>query len=45
MTVDKQFEYIVCVLTPNTKRNYQECCKWNTQPVIGHMCIADVKPM
>lgn len=49
MTVDKWFEYwiesIVCDLTPNTKRNYQERYKWNIQPVIGAMCIADVKPM
>ena len=49
MTVDKWFEYwienIVCDLAPNTKRNYQERYKWNIQPVIGAMCIADVKPM
>ena len=49
MTVDKWFEYwienIVCDLAPNTKRNYQERYKWNIQPVIGTMCIADVKPM
>ena len=49
MTVDKWFEYwienIVCDLASNTKRNYQERYKWNIQPVIGTMCIADVKPM
>ena len=49
MTVDKWFVYwienIVCDLAPNTKRNYQERYKWNIQPVIGAMCIADVKPM
>lgn len=49
MTVDKWFTYwienIVCDLAPNTKRNYQERYKWNIQPVIGAMCIADVKPM
>lgn len=49
MTVDKWFTYwidnIVCDLAPNTKRNYQERYKWNIQPVIGTMCIADVKPM
>ena len=49
MTVDKWFEYwienIVCDLAPNTKRNYQERYKWNIQPVIGAMCIDDVKPM
>ena len=48
MTVDKWFEYwidnIVCDLAPNTIRNYQERYKWNIQPVIGAMCIADVKP-
>ena len=49
MTVDKWFVYwienIVCDLAPNTKRNYQERYRWNIQPVIGAMCIADVKPM
>lgn len=49
MTVDKWFDYwienIVCDLAPNTKRNYRERYKWNIQPVIGTMCIGDVKPM
>lgn len=49
MTVDKWFAYwvenIICDLAPNTIRNYQERYKWNIQPVIGSMCIADVKPM
>lgn len=49
MTVDKWFTYwienIVCDLAPNTKRNYRERYKWNIQPVIGAMCIGDVKPM
>ena len=49
MTVDKWFTYwienIVCDLAPNTIRNYKERYKWNIQPVIGAMCIADVKPM
>ena len=49
MTVDKWFDYwienIVCDLAPNTKRNYKERYKWNIQPVIGTMCIGDVKPM
>lgn len=49
MTVDKWFEYwidnIVCDLAPNMRRNYRERYKWNVQPVIGNMCISDVKPM
>lgn len=49
MTVDKWFAYwvenIICDLAPNTIRNYQERYKWNIQPVIGSMCVADVKPM
>ncbi len=49
MTVDKWFAYwvenIICDLAPNTIRNYQERYKWNIQPVISSMCIADVKPM
>ena len=48
MTVDKWFTYwienIVCDLAPNTKRNYRERYKWNIQPVLGAMCIGDVKP-
>ena len=49
MTVDAWFEFwlnhLICDLAPNTRRNYQERYKWNIQPVIGSMCIADVKPM
>ena len=49
MTVDKWFSYwienIVCDLAPNTLRNYRERYKFNIQPVIGAMCIGDVKPM
>lgn len=49
MTMDKWFTYwienIVCNLAPNTKRNYRERYKWNIQPVIGGMCITDVKNM
>ena len=45
MTVDKWFAYwvenTICDLAPNTIRNYQERYKWNIQPVIGSMCIAD----
>ena len=49
MTVDKWFSYwienIVCDLAPNTLRNYRERYKFNIQPVMGAMCIGDVKPM
>ena len=49
VTVDAWFTYwienIVCDLAPNTIRNYKERYKWNIQPVIGAMCIGDVKPM
>ena len=49
MTVDMWFafwmENLVCDLSPNTKRNYQERYKINIQPVVGHMRLSDVKPM
>lgn len=49
MTVDKWFTYwienIICDLAPNTRRNYFERYKMNIQPVIGAMCIGNVKPM
>ena len=49
MTVDEWFEYwinnIVGDLAPNTVRNYRERYKFNIQPVIGKMLLADVKPM
>ena len=48
-TVDEFFEYwitnIVGDLAPNTIRNYAERYKTNIQPIIGHMMIANVKPM
>lgn len=49
MTVDSWFNYwfdnIICDLSPNTRRNYKERYERNIQPVIGQMCMADVKPM
>lgn len=49
MTVDSWFNYwmdnLICDLSPNTRRNYKERYTRNIQPVIGKMCIADVKPM
>lgn len=48
-TVDKWFAFwiknIVGDLAPNTIRNYRERYTANIQPVIGHMPIANVKPM
>ena len=48
-TVDQWFEFwienIVGDLAPNTLRNYRERYKFNIQPVIGKMMIANVKPM
>ena len=48
-TVDTWFEYwynnIIVDLSPNTRRNYKERYKRNVQPIIGRMCISDVKPM
>lgn len=49
LTVDKWFDYwiknLICDLAPNTRRNYMERYKWNIQPIIGTLCIGDVKPM
>ena len=49
MTVNEWFDYwsksIICDLSPNTCRNYRERFEKNIQPVIGQMCISDVKPM
>lgn len=49
MTVKEWFDYwskfIICDLSPNTCRNYRERFEKNIQPVIGEMCISDVKPM
>ena len=49
LTVDKWFDYwiknLICDLAPNTRRNYIERYKWNIQPIIGMLCIGDVKPM
>lgn len=49
MTVKEWFDYwskfIICDLSPNTCRNYRERFEKNIQPVIGEMCILDVKPM
>lgn len=49
MTVDGWFDYwfrfIICDLSPNTRRNYKERYEKNIQPIIGEMCISDVKPM
>lgn len=49
MTVDTWFDFwiknLISDLAPNTLRNYQERYKHNIQPIIGKMCIADVKLM
>ncbi len=49
MTVDDWFEYwiknIVGDLAPNTRRNYRERYEHNIKPVIGGMCLVDVKPL
>ena len=49
MTVDDWFSFwmnnLICDLAPNTRRNYQDRYTRNIQPVIGKMCISDVKPM
>lgn len=49
MTVDEWFDFwignIVCDLAPNTIRNYRERYSFNVQPVMGAMCMVDVKPM
>lgn len=49
MSVDNWFDYwitnLICNLAPNTLRNYRERYMRNVQPVIGSMCMGDVKPM
>ena len=49
VTVDAWFHYwienIVGDLAPNTRRNYSERYKHNIQPIIGNMCMTDVKPI
>ncbi len=49
VTVDTWFNYwfdnIIIDLSPNTRRNYKERYTINIQPIIGKMCISDVKPM
>ena len=48
-TVDAWFEFwkenIVCDLSPNTIRNYQDRYTQNIKPFIGKMKLCDVKPM
>ena len=48
-TVDTWFEFwkdnIVCDLSPNTIRNYQDRYTQNIKPLIGKMKLCDVKPM
>ena len=48
-SVDDWFFYwhdnLIIDLSPNTRRNYKERYIKNIQPVIGNMCISDVKPM
>lgn len=49
MMVDEWYDYwmnnMICDLSPNTRRNYEERYKHNIQPIIGKMRISDVKPM
>ena len=49
MAVDSWFEFwitnLIADLAPNTKRYYRERYRVNIQPVIGSMCLCDVKPM
>lgn len=49
VTVDTWFNYwydnLIVDLSPNTRRNYKERYEKNIQPIIGKMCISDVKPM
>lgn len=49
MSVDNWFDYwitnLICNLAPNTLRNYRERYMRNVQPVIGSMCMGDVKAM
>lgn len=48
-TVDAWFNFWiennVGDLAPNTLRNYRDRYTRNIKPVIGHMCLSDVKPM
>lgn len=48
-SVDDWFFYwhdnLIVDLSPNTRRNYKERYIKNIQPVIGKMCMSDVKPM
>ena len=49
MTVDEWFQhwlqFIICDLSPNTRRNYKERYEKNIQPVMGAMRISQIKPM
>lgn len=49
ITVDEWFEFwishIVGDLAPNTLRNYRERFQRNIHPVLGHLKLADVKPL
>lgn len=49
MTVDEWFQhwlqFIICDLSPNTRRNYKERYEKNIQPVMGAMHISQIKPM
>lgn len=49
ITVNAWFEYwlnyIISDLSPNTRRNYKERYEKNIKPIIGKMCMSDVKPM
>ena len=49
MLVDEWLDYwmknLICDLSPNPRRNYEERYKINIQPVIGKMRMIDVKPM
>lgn len=49
MTVDAWFEFwaenLIRDLAPNTLRNYRDRYKHNIQPLLGHMNLADVRPM
>ncbi len=49
ITVDTWFEYwmenIICDLSPNTKRNYNDRYTRNIQPIMGDLLISEVKPL
>ncbi len=49
ITVNAWFEYwmenIICDLSYNTKRNYNDRYTRNVQPIIGEMLISEVKPL